>query len=214
MFCKGDYFKQISGVQTTVQLAAYANDEFIKSDFGELQLTNYGISGIPTFQLSSEVSRALEAKKKVSIRIDFLPWIKNEEVASFVNTRRELMPEASFETYTNGILHRKILIVALKSKKINFEDKIETYSEKQIIALFNLLKNWEIEVYKTNSFEYAQVCTGGLMTKELTPFFELKKMNNIYFIGEIVNVDGMCGGYNLQWAWSSGALAGSHAALS
>lgn len=214
LYCKGEYFKQLAGVRTTAKISAHANDELIKSDLGELQLTNYGLSGIPTFQLSSEVSRALEEKKNVSIRIDFLPWIENEEILSFIKNRKVLMPEASFEEFTNGILHKKIIMVAIKTKNLKLDQKISSCAEKKIIALFNLLKNWEIEVIKTNTFEHAQVCTGGILTSELTPFFELKKMNHVYVIGELINVDGMCGGYNLQWAWSSGAIAGSHAALS
>lgn len=212
--CKGDYFKQISGVRTTAEVSAYADGEFLKSDLGEVQLTNYGVSGIPVFQVSSEVSRALNEKKDVTLRIDFLPWINKENLESFIKNRKLLMTDATFEEFTNGILHKKILMVALKSKNIKLEQSIQEVSDKKMIAILKLLKNWEIHVVKTNAFDQAQVCTGGVMTNELTPFFELKKEENMYFIGEIINVDGICGGYNLQWAWASGAIAGSHAALS
>lgn len=214
LHCKGNYFKAIAGVRTTAKISAYANGEFIKDDTGELQLTNYGLSGIPVFQISSGVSRALEAKEEVTLRIDFLPWIQKEEVMSFIESRKALMPKASLEEFTNGILHKKLLIVALKEKKLKLDQKVEECSDKNIKALFNVLKNWEVKVIKTNTFEQAQVCTGGICTNELSPFFESKKVQNLYFIGEIINVDGICGGYNLQWAWSSGILAASHAALS
>jgi len=212
--CEGTYFKHLAGVRTNCSISSYSNNTFLESSEGELQFTDYGVSGIPIFQLSSMISRELDTNHAVTLRIDFIPWIEKENFASFLTSRLKVMSDSSMEEFTNGIVHKKILQEALKINQISLKEFAKDTSEKKQISFMNLLKNWNIKVIKTNAFEQAQVCTGGISLKEITPFFESKKEKNLYFIGELLNIDGLCGGYNLQWAWTSGSIAGSHAALS
>lgn len=214
LYCDGSYFKSLSGVRTNCIIRSYSNDVFLEQETGELQLTDYGLSGIPIFQLSSKIARELSKKNKVTMQIDFIPWIKKEEITTFISTRASTFKETNIEEFTNGIVHKKIIQVALKIVNLSSSDKVKDISEKKLISFINLLKNWNISVVKTNSFEQAQVCTGGISLKEISPFFESKIEKNLYFIGELLNTDGICGGYNLQWAWTSGSIAGSHASLS
>jgi predicted Rossmann fold flavoprotein len=212
--CEGTYFNNVAGVRTNCSIRSFSNDTFLEQAKGELQLTNYGVSGIPVFQLSSRIARELYSKNNVVLRIDFVPWIVKEDIASFVSSRLLLMNDSTIEEFMNGIVHKKIIQVALNTNNISLNEPLKNISEKKLISVINLLKNWNIKVIKTNSFEQAQVCTGGIPLKEISPFFESKTEKNIYFIGELLNIDGICGGYNLQWAWTSGSIAGSHAALS
>ena len=83
--------------------------------------------------------------------------------------------------------------------------------DSQLTQLVNQLKEWKVPITDTHSFEHAQVMAGGIDTKEINPVsMESKLIKGLYFAGEIVDVDGTCGGYNLQWAWSSGHAAGTH----
>ncbi len=212
--CEGSYFKSLAGVRTVASIQSFSNDQFMEEVEGELQLTDYGVSGIPIFQLSSKISKELDLQKTITLRIDFIPWIKKDDFSSFFTSRLQVFPNATMEEFTNGIVNKKIIQEALKKTRISMKELVTNISEKKLLSFMNILKNWNVLVLKTNAFEQAQVCTGGISLKEITPFFESKQEDNIYYIGEMLNVDGMCGGYNLQWAWTSGSIAGSHAALS
>ena len=113
----------------------------------------------------------------------------------------------------NGLLNRKLNEVLLKEAHIPFEKKAEKVSDQELVQLGKLCKNFCVSVTGNRSFDQAQVCAGGVLTKEINPkTMESRLTPNVYFAGEVVDIDGACGGYNLQWAWSSGFVAGTHAA--
>ena len=194
--CKGPAFKTWAGVRTEGKISLFINGKFHKSERGELQLTEYGISGIPVFQISTYAIRAVHESKKVELCVDFLPELTEEETRGLLHTRKKACP------YKN----EKELLVGLFPEKLS---KVLT-SRKYLISA---IKEFPLEVQDGMSFSQAQVCSGGVDTSQVNAHtMESKLHRNLYFAGELLDIDGTCGGYNLQWAWSSGAAAGIHAA--
>lgn len=195
--CKGDAFKSWAGTRVEGEITLCINDIPLKSEEGELQLTEYGISGIPVFQLSRYAIRALEEKCRVSLNVDFLPEFSKEGLEVFLKLREKNCP------YKN---QRELLIGLFPDKLI----KVLTASTDLLTAI----KEYPLSVTGGLSFAQAQVCSGGVSTEEvIARTMESKLASGLYIVGELLDVDGACGGYNLQWAWSSGAAAGMHAAV-
>jgi predicted flavoprotein YhiN len=94
---------------------------------------------------------------------------------------------------------------------ISMEQNVGMVSDKAFASFMKLFKNWTLHVEKPNGFDMAQICAGGLSMKEINTHFAMKKCPSVYVVGELLDVDGICGGYNLQWAWTSGYLAGQYA---
>ncbi len=211
--CEETYYKNLHGIRVFCRIRSYSNSNFLEEESGELQLTKYGVSGIPIFQLSSNISREIEQSNAVTLRIDYIPFIEADKVQETIKERMELFQNASIYEFLNGVVHHGILLQALKQLDISQDSKINMLPLKKILSIFNLLKNWETKIVSSNDYGQAQVCTGGVDLEEINHYFQTKKDENIYIIGELLNVDGICGGYNLQWAWTSGQIAGTHAAL-
>lgn len=183
-------------------------------DFGEVQLTDYGISGIPVFQVSRFASRALYEGKRVAAVLDFYPELGKRELGRFLRERRLLLSGRRAESFFTGWFNKKLALLFLKLSGILPERPVEGLSEQELSALCGLIKEFWVEVTATNPYENAQICCGGVDVREVDPStMESRKKQGLYLAGEILDVDGICGGYNLQWAWSSGAVAGLHAGL-
>lgn len=210
---KGAYFKQLAGVRTHAKVSLFVNDKFISEDTGELQLTNYGISGIPVFQVSRYAAKALYEKKKVTAEIDFLPAMTDEELFLFVKARKRLHGDKKAEDFLVGMFHKKLIGVLLKEAKIALTDSINKLSDEKLNKLLFLCKHFSVSIEGTNDFEQAQVCAGGVKTIEINPkTMESLNERDLYIVGELLDIDGICGGYNLQWAWATGFIAGKNAA--
>lgn len=217
--CKGDFFKAVAGVRTEADVALYTigkhgeKDKFLASDRGELQLTDYGISGIPVFQVSRFAAEALDQKKRVLAAIDFLPQHGAEEFFSMLKEQKASLSDRDVSVFLNGFFHKKLAALVLKAAGIRGEKKVKDLTERELCSIVETVKLGSVEVLAANPFEKAQVCMGGVKTKEVNPStMESKIVPGLYFAGEILDVDGICGGYNLQWAWTSGFLAGRSAA--
>lgn len=210
---KGNFFKQISGVRTQAKVSLYVDNEYVCEDTGELQLTNYGISGIPVFQISRYAAKALYEKKSVVAEVDFLPTMSDEEFEAFLLNRLEIHSHKTAEDFLVGIFHKKLIGLLLKASRINTNEVMENVTKEQFQKLISVSKHFRIEIDGTNDFEQAQVCAGGVRTSEVKPqTMESIYAEGLYLAGELLDIDGICGGYNLQWAWSTGYIAGKHAA--
>ncbi len=211
--CKGNYFKQLSGIRTNAKVSLFVDGKFVDADTGELQLTNYGISGIPVFQISRYAAKALYFKKQVSVQIDFLPTMSLADLETYIASRTKDHGHKKMEAFLIGMFHQKLISVLLKEAKIPSELSAEKMKPDQWRTLIKTVKNFAVVVEGTNSFEQAQICAGGVRTSEIDPrTMESVYMRDLYLTGELLDVDGICGGYNLQWAWATGFLAGKHAA--
>lgn len=202
----GSYLKEWSGIRTDVTVSLYENNTFIKEESGEIQLTNYGISGICVFNLSRFISRGLLDNKKEEVSINFLPFIANkphEYLSNLFNNSN------SIKSQLEGILNNKLVSVILREAKINENTSFKNLSEQEQNKLIEKLIDFRVTVIATNDFDQAQVCSGGLPLTEInTKTLESNLVDNLYIVGELLDVDGDCGGYNLGFAWMSGILAG------
>ena len=203
------FFKEVAGVRTDGSVRIMHGRECVAKDSGELMLTDYGISGIPVFQVSRFASVLLNDGEKVVAKLDFLPDMDFSECKNYIRDRLYAYPDKSIRDNFTGMLNSKLLAAILKAAKIDENMNIQNLTEKQIIDITNMFKNYSVNITGTNSFDSAQVCCGGVSLDELKfHTLESKLHKGIFFAGEILDVDGICGGYNLQWAWSSGYVCG------
>ncbi len=210
--CSGKYFKQLAGVRCEARVALYGKERLLASDTGEVQLTDYGISGIPTFQVSRFASRSLSEGKDVRAVLDFMPAMSRTDVKLFLKHKAELLPDMKCRDFLTGIFHKKLALVLIKLAGIPTEQPAGRVTDTSWEQLLNRIKSFEATVTATNSFDQAQVCCGGADTREVVPeTLESRLVPGLYLAGELLDVDGCCGGYNLQWAWSTGYLAGMDA---
>lgn len=210
--CSGDYFKSLAGIRCDARIDLLIDGKVSATDTGELQLTDYGISGIPTFQISRFAVRALDSGKDVKVNIDFMPDFELEVFTVFLKSRIKKALYKNLEQLFTGLLNKKLVPVLIKKANLSPKSLCSDLSDKQIQYLIDCIKNFKVKVTAFNSFDQAQVCSGGVDTTEISQTtLESLKVRGVYFTGEVVDVDGICGGYNLQWAWSSGYIAGQNA---
>ena len=211
--CRENFYRALAGVRVQGSVSVYADGVFLASDTGEIQLTDYGISGIPVFQVSRFAARALYEKKAVTAVLDFMPDFPAEQFRAFLEKRAGERPQKPMEMFFTGLFHKKLAAVFLRTAGISPQKAAGALTEGEMEKLALTVKQFQTVVEKTNSFEQAQVCAGGVRTDEVNPeTMESRRTEGVFLAGEILDVDGMCGGYNLQWAWSSGYLAGKGAA--
>ena len=210
---EGKFFKKLSGIRTDATVTLYVDGKNMASDTGELQLTNYGISGIPVFQVSRYASYGLFSKKKVQAVLDFLPDMSEEEFEGYLISKKENWMRNSTEDFLCGVFNKKMIPVLLERAGIPSGKKLKGVEDAKLRDFAHTCKNFEVTITGTNDFEQAQICAGGVPTKEVNPeTMESLFVPGLYLSGELLDVDGICGGYNLQWAWASGHLAGLSAA--
>lgn len=203
---KGNYFQKWNGIRTEATLTLYEDNKFIKKETGEVQLTDYGISGIVTFNLSRYVSKNIDNHEEKVI-INFLPWL--EDAHTWLKNQIKLLNLPITETL-DRILNYKLVNVLLKKANIKTNDW-NKLSDKDFSTLIRVLTNFELIIESTNSFDKAQVCSGGIPLTEINlQTMESLKTKKLYLAGEIIDIDGDCGGYNLGFAWISGITAGEN----
>ena len=209
--CQEPFLKALAGVRTQAKITLQTKDNTYKEE-GELQLTDYGISGIPVFQLSGYAVRALQKQKALSVLLDFLPHFSEKEWEEELLLRKKALGNEIMERFFTGTVHKKIITVLLKKEQISLNSRVTDFSEERLLALGMLLKKFPVTVVGHNSFSQAQVCSGGVLLDEVADTLECRHQKGLYLAGELLDVDGRCGGYNLQWAWTSGIIAGRNAA--
>lgn len=210
--CKEKVYKKLSGVRSACKISLFADEECVARESGELQLTDYGISGIPVFQVSRYAAQALHEGKKVTAQLDFAPDFSKEQFLDFLKRRIQSRPKKSMEEFLIGCFNKKLCDCWIYISRIDKEKLVIELTDDELGKLVRIIKEFQTTIVSVNSFEQAQVCAGGVDTREVcTKTMESKLKKGLFFAGEILDVDGMCGGYNLQWAWSSGYLAGKYA---
>lgn len=213
--CKESFYKSISGVRLQGTVTLLNGSKEVASDTGEIQITDYGVSGIPVFQISRYAALGLYYKEPVSVRINFMPDFSAEQFQAFLENRIQMHPNCSMEHFFIGLFHKKMSAFFLRLANISPAKQAGALTKTERAKLLNTIQHFETVVEATNSYEKAQICAGGLSTDEIDPdTLESRLIDGLYFAGELLDVDGICGGYNLQWAWSSGYVAGKHAAIS
>lgn len=217
--CAGDAFRALAGIRTEAALELVVDGHSVDREVGELQLVDYGISGIPVFQLSRYAAYALQEGKKAAVYINFLPGFTDEAedprecALRLYRQRQERLAGRKMESFFTGLLHQKLGQLLLRMGNVRPELPVAELSEKQLRSLVSLSVRFKAECVEMNGFLQAQVVAGGVDTTEVDPCTMASRLvPGFYFAGEVLDIDGICGGYNLQWAWASGFVAGRHAA--
>lgn len=212
LVCKESFYRQVAGVRLDAALTLLAAGKEVCAERGELQLTDYGLSGIPAFQLCRTASYALLDKKPVTVRVSFLPDLDEASCESFFRERLAAHEKDVMDIFLTGIVNKKINRLLMKLSGIRENERAKDVPAEAFGRLQKLYLGLETVITGTNGFDRAQVCAGGVDCAEVTENLMSKKQPGLYFAGEILDIDGQCGGYNLQWAWSSGTVAGRAAA--
>lgn len=208
------HLKQLEGVRFNGAAAISDGEHCLRREVGEFLFTSYGISGIPVLQLSRVASLRLSRHEKSLLDIEFFPALGLDDILSMLKKRLERQPQLAVNASLIGLVHKQLIGVVLKAAGIAPLGKpCREVTPEECFRLLGLLHRWRLPVTGTQSWMRAQVTAGGISTAEIDPAaMQSKLVPGLYLAGEIVDIDGDCGGYNLQWAWSSGYLAGLHAA--
>ena len=211
---EGDFYKKVDGVKFVGRAGLYLNDRLIREDFGDILFTNYGISGPPILQLSRTALEHLNQGKPVELRVAIIHSKNQEELYEYLQYRFGFMGKKTIEVGLIGLINKRLIIPILKEVSIDRNKLIANLTQKEVRRLSKILTDLRFNISGSKSWQDAQVTAGGVSTDEIdNSTMESKLVKGLYFAGEVVDVDGDCGGFNLQWAWSSGYVAGKNAAL-
>ena len=212
--CSDTYFKSLKGTRVDGRLTFTSGSKEI-SICGNLQFTEYGISGIPAFQVSSIIGYMLANGEHPEIMIDFVPdfsiydltaiLLKNYE--NLIKDKNILHPDSRLLL---GLLNKNIIPVILREyiQKLSINKPVD--EQAMCLSLAKIMKMFVAHPVETMPFSNAQTTAGGVYTKEIDPkTMQSKLVDNLYFAGEVIDVNGICGGYNLQWAWTTGHICGN-----
>lgn len=205
--CNDKYLKKLSGVRCEARVSLCENNNVIKSEIGELQLTDYGVSGICVFNISSAY---YNTKIDKEIHINFMPFITSKnELISYLDNRDKLMNNKKISELLCGILNNKIINVIIdKSNLKDIKYKSLDYNEKSVLC--ENINNYTMKIEGTKSFDKAQVTKGGLYLTQIDDNMMTRSIDNLYVTGELLDIDGICGGYNLTHSFISGFIVGSN----
>ena len=201
-----DFTKALKGVRSICKIDLIIDGEKALENYGEVQFTDYGLSGIPIMQLSRFVS--VSPSDNIEIQLDVTPDFTKEQIKEYLNCRRSV-DTGLCENLLSGIMNKQLCISLLKECGVAVNGRVNNLTDAELERIAEIIKCWKIKVKNSRSFDYAQVTAGGADCKEFdSETMESRFVKNLFCCGEVLNVDGDCGGYNLQWAWSSGRLAG------
>ena len=208
---KYDHLKALSGIKFDGAASVVVNNDVIRCEKGEILFTDYGISGPPILQISRIASISLYEKKNVKIVVDMMPESSQDDIDNFIYGHLAMLSHRSISNALIGVVNKKLIPIFLKDLGIqNIHTPCCELDWKYTDLISKRLKKWEFECIDTNGFNSAQLTQGGINTKEVDDkTLESKITKGLFFCGEILDVNGDCGGFNLQWAWSSGALIGN-----
>lgn len=213
---EGSYCKIWTGVRVNGQVSLYSDSgKCLGSDQGEIQMVSYGISGIPVFQISHLAARELKEGRHPYLLLDSMCEYSETELIEEWFRRKSTYFNLSLSVadLLEGMLPGKLASAYIREAGLQNGQKAETVRRKQWEVLASQIKKKRLQIHSVSGFEKAQVTSGGVSLDALhAETMELRKYPGLYIAGELADVDGICGGYNLQWAWSSGYVAGKAAA--
>ena len=208
--CGDKLLKLLKGIRIKGSASLLIDGRITESRKGEIQFTEKALSGICIFQLSRTVNEYFAKKKQGNIRIvlDILPQFSKEECKLLLTDRVKQFGKYELEHFFDGILQKKVALSLWEKCGIkNLQRKSADLNKKEIQLLCDTLKHWEFIPTQASGFDNAQITAGGILSDEIDfSKMESKRYRNLYFCGEIVDIDGLCGGYNLHWAWCSGII--------
>ncbi len=211
---EADFLRRIQGVKFKGLASLALDNRILRQERGEILFTNYGISGPPILQLSRGAAEELLKGNKPQLLLDIYPDFTRDELLDLINIRRAYQPQKNLEFSFVGLINNRLIPVILKEAGIEDSNiKSAQVSNKELANIVDILKEWTLTISGTQSWQNAQTTGGGVDVDQIdSKSLQSKLVKGLYFAGEVVDIDGDCGGYNLQWAWSSGYVAGEEAA--
>ena len=201
------YPRSLKGIKADCALRVLSRGGLLASSCGELLFTETGVSGPAAFDVSRAVSEAGDAK--MELEIDFLRDYTSEEVLAHLQNRVKTAPELPASELLTGSVHNRLGRMLIKYADVEAVAPLSALSERELRTVAAACKRFKLPVRGTEGFANAQVTAGGIRTSEFDPrTLESRLCPRLFACGEVLDIDGDCGGYNLQWAWSSGVLAG------
>ena len=202
------YLKDWDGVRSDVVLELFEDGNYLAREEGEIQLTDYGISGICTFNLSHYVVRGLKENKKYTMSINFVPFIETL-ITPWMDNYSKKNNNKNLYQLLEGFLNTKLINIILKVSNIDGDSYYKDLSNDEKLVLCKNLRGLKINIIGNKGFDSSQICSGGVKLSEIDPnTFESKLVDNLYITGELLDMNGNCGGYNLTTCWISGILSG------
>jgi predicted Rossmann fold flavoprotein len=212
---EGPFFKRIEGVKLVGTAEIIHQNQSLAKDRGDILFANYGVSGPPILQISRQAGELLQQGKEAILKISVIDSMSKEELLQKLQKRFRVGAKKPVDFSLVGFINKRLIPVVLMEAGINdLKRPAGSLSVQEQERIGDILTDWRFKIRGTKSWPSAQVTAGGIDTGEIDEnTMESKLVKGVYFAGEIIDIDGLCGGFNLQWAWSSGYLAGQSAAL-
>jgi len=212
---EGPFFKRLDGVKFIGTAEIIHNNKSVAIDRGDILFTNYGVSGPPILQISRKAGELLKAGQEAYLKITIMDMMPKDELRTLLKKRWQISSSKPLDFSLVGLINKRLIPVVLMEAGINDAGRpVASLSAKEQERIVDILTDWRFKIRGTRSWPSAQVTAGGVDTKEISQdTMESKLVEGLFFAGEIIDIDGQCGGFNLQWAWSSGYIAGQNAAL-
>lgn len=201
-----EYPRALKGIRSDGELKLFAGGEILCRGLGEMQFTEKGVSGPAAFDISRAAAQIGEGGE---LSLNFFRGLSQEELRALLHCRRETFPALPASELFTGMLHNRLGRMLVKYSAIPQEPALARLSDSQLENAARAATDFRLKLLGTEGFDSAQVTAGGIKTGGFNPeTLESWFMPGLFVCGELLDVDGDCGGYNLQWAWSSGRLAG------
>lgn len=204
--------KGLEGIRAKAKVRLYTKKakEHVWENEGEIQFKVGGMSGIVIMEMSSKISRMnITGELRASyFVVDFCPEISKEELTNILVNRIQELNDYTNANFLIGMFHKKLAASILKKSKVDVVGYVKDMTTKDIDRIVKVIKECPFVIKGLDSFDKSQVTVGGVDIKEIVQeTMEIRKLANMYVCGEIIDIDGDCGGFNLQWAWTSAYTA-------
>lgn len=202
-----------AGVRCQAEISFLLGTEVVAKEYGELQLTKDGISGIPVMQASSRVVKFLAEKKPIVASINFFPDYDEEDYIALEKEMLRLRDDRTLSDFLTGYFNSNVTDMIIRKMKMGRTMKMKNISESMVLSILDNYRNYRMKLDSDYGYQQSQVTTGGVSLGDVRDDMTFVLHDGIFVVGELLDVDGRCGGYNLQWAWTSGSIAGTVASL-
>lgn len=207
-----DYVKELMGLSLkNIEITIASGDKQLYRDFGELMFTHFGVSGPVILSASSYIIDNLRKKERLTLSIDLKPALSEEQLDARILRDFEQYKNKQFKNSLDQLLPNKLIDVIIRLCLIHPEKQVNSITKEERLRLVRLLKKLTFRITKLSDYNQAVITRGGVNVKEINPStMESKLASNVYFVGEVLDLDALTGGFNLQIAWSTAYLAGSN----
>lgn len=199
------FLDKLNGVRVDAKLSLLDDNLLIYEESGQLQFTKYGLSGIVAMNISNYLPRC---KKQAEVKIDMLASMNKDDLFNLLMDRKEAFKDRKISEFLVGITIDKVNEVIIDILKLNANEKISSLTKSSIMKITECIKELSLLITGTKTFEEAQITIGGISMKNVNSNMESTIVKGLYITGETLDVHGGCGGFNLQWAFTTGAIAG------